>query len=245
MLVRPVLIAACALTVAACGHHNAPDLAATQPRGATVAFESIDGPPPGQFQTLVRNLNEEAQARRLAVMSRASASAYRVRGYLAAKVDKNNKGRTTISWVWDVFDRDQNRAFRIEGAEHAEGRHHAWAAADDAMLGRIARDSMDKLAGFLTSPDAAPTPAPAVAQTVFTLPDDTSPEASGIYRIFRPHADPLPASPADSGGVPNDIAGDVPLPPQRPDSSAALVPARLAPGKLAPTEKVAMAAAAQ
>ena len=238
MLVRPVLIAACVLTIAACGHHNASNLAATQPRGATVAFESIDGPPHGQFQTLVRNLNEEAQARRLAVMSRESTSAYRVRGYLAAKVDKRNKGRTTISWVWDVFDRDQNRAFRVEGAEHVEGPRHAWAAADDAMLGRIARDSMDKLAGFLTSPDAAPNAPAAVAQTAFTLPDDDSPEASGIYRIFRAQADPLPAGPADAGAVPNDIAGDVPLPPQRPDSSATLVPA-----KLVPAEKVAMGAA--
>ncbi len=82
-------------------------------------------------------LNNEAQTRRLAVMSRESPSAYRVRGYLAAKVAKR---QTTISWVWDVFDGDDRRALRIAGEETAKGpaARDAWAAADDAMLRRIA-----------------------------------------------------------------------------------------------------------
>src|ERR1019366_5737395 len=100
----------------------------------------------------------EAQTRRLAVISRESPSAYRVRGYLAAKVTKR---QTTISWVWDVFDRDDRRALRISGEETANsrtlGRHRdAWTAADDAMLRRIAHTSMEQLAAFLTSPEAGP-----------------------------------------------------------------------------------------
>ena len=115
----------------------AADASAGQPRGATVAFESIDGPPPGQFHKLVHDLNDEAQTRRLAVISRESPSAYRVRGYLAAKVVQK---QTTISWVWDVFDQDDHRALRITGEETAKGRHRdAWAAADDDMLRRIAQ----------------------------------------------------------------------------------------------------------
>ncbi len=104
----------------ACNQDGRPGVSAAQPRGATVAFESIDGPPPGQFQKLVQNLNDEAQTRRLAVISRESPSAYRVRGYLAAKVVK---GQTTIAWVWDVFDGDEHRAMRISGEETAKGRH--------------------------------------------------------------------------------------------------------------------------
>ena len=105
---------------------------AAEPRGASVAFDTIDGPPPGQFRKLVQDLNSEAQSRRLAVMSRESPSAYRVRGYIAAK---QANGHTTISWVWDVFDRDQHRALRINGEETVKGKHRdAWAAADDAML---------------------------------------------------------------------------------------------------------------
>ena len=156
---RHVLVAACCATaLAACDPDNRPGTLAGLPRGATVAFESIDGLPPGQFRELVEALNNEAQTRRLAVMSRESPSAYRVRGYLAAKVAKRE---TTISWVWDVFDGDDRRALRIAGEETAKsgrsGRHRdAWSAADDAMLRRIAGSSMDQLATFLTSPEVAP-----------------------------------------------------------------------------------------
>ncbi|MEP7031888.1 MAG: hypothetical protein ABI830_13215, partial [Pseudolabrys sp.] len=94
---RLCLVLAAALTLGGCMHDGQPDMA-SQPRGATVAFDSIDGLPPGQFKTLVQNLNDEAQHRRLSVMSRESPAAYRVRGYIAAKVVK---GQTTISWVWD------------------------------------------------------------------------------------------------------------------------------------------------
>jgi hypothetical protein len=152
---RPGLVAAtaCTLALAAC-NQNGPTVTAGQPRGATVAFESIDGPPPRQFQTLVKDLNEQAQTRRLAVISREQSSAYRVRGYLAAKVIKDH---TTISWVWDVFDGEERRALRISGEETAKGRHReAWSAADDAMMQRIARASMEQLAAFLPSPEVAP-----------------------------------------------------------------------------------------
>jgi hypothetical protein len=76
-----------ALALAGCN----PDGRALSPaRGATVAFDSLDGLPPGQFQKLVQNLNEEAQVRRLAVISREQSSAYRVRGYLAVKEASND-----------------------------------------------------------------------------------------------------------------------------------------------------------
>ena len=144
------LAVACALALTGCTIDERPNLSAAQPRGATVAFESIDGPPAVQFAVLVRSLNDEAQTRHLAVISRESPSAYRVRGYLAAKVVKD---RTAITWVWDVFDGNEHRALRIAGEEIANGRHRdAWSAADDAMLKRIARTSMEQLAVFLTSP---------------------------------------------------------------------------------------------
>jgi hypothetical protein len=212
-----LLAAVCLMTLVACNQEERPATLAGQPRGATVAFESIDGPPPGQFHQLVRDLNDEAQTRRLAVMSRESPSAYRVRGYLAAKVEHK---RTTISWVWDVFYQDDHRALRITGEETAKGKHHdAWAAADDDMLQRIAHSSMDQLAAFLTSPEVAPS-TPDVAETA-SVPQlmlagmhDFSPEAAGIFRIFRHNGDPVPSEgeePADA-----DNADPVPLPRSRP-----------------------------
>jgi hypothetical protein len=218
---RLSLTVACALALTGCSIEGRPDASVAQPRGATVAFESIDGPPPGQFQQLVQDLNNEAQSRRLAVLSRESSSAYRVRGYLAAKA---LKGQTTISWVWDVFDRDQRRALRIEGEETASGRHgDAWAAADSAMLGRIANSSMTQLATFLTSPEISPgePDAPAEPQLVLASTRDSSPEAAGIFRIFQSHADPVPEMAAEGAATVEPVAGRVPLPRRRPALTSA------------------------
>ncbi len=222
----PLLAAVGVLTLAGCGLDGQPSVNAAQPRGASVAFESIDGPPTAQFNKLVQDLNEEAQARRLAVISRDKPSAYRVRGYIAAKVVKNH---TTVSWVWDVFDQNEHRALRITGEETTKGRHRGWTAADDAMLKRIATSSMVQLAAFLTSPEVAPN-APfhaAPPQIALMGWHDTSPEAAGIFRIFNAQADPAAAEteqaaePADAETRPT-IAGPVPLPRSRPPVAAAV-----------------------
>jgi hypothetical protein len=189
-----LLTIVCALALAGCNPDNQ-GLSAAQPRGATVAFDSLDGLPPGQFQKLVGNLNEEAQSRRLAVISREQTSAYRVRGYLAVKVTKR---QTTVAWVWDVFDRNEQRVLRISGEETAKVRNRdAWAAADDAMLRRIAGTSMEQLAAFLTAPEVAPGTAPSLAepQVAMAAPAESSPEAAGIFRASRP--DPIQPSATD------------------------------------------------
>ena len=108
-----LLTVVCALALAGC-NPDKQGLSAAQPRGATVAFDSLDGLPPGLFQKMVGDLNEEAQSRRLAVISREQPSAYRVRGYLAVKVGKR---QTTVAWVWDVFDQSEQRVLRISGEE--------------------------------------------------------------------------------------------------------------------------------
>jgi hypothetical protein len=154
---RAAAVLAAALALAGCNTDGQPVASAAAPRGATIAFESIDGPPPDVFRKLVQNLNDEAQSRHLAVISREGEAVYRVRGYLAAHT---LRGHTTVSWLWDVYD-GQNRALRIGGDEAARGKtRDAWAAADDAMIARIAQTSMTRLAAFLTAPEAA---APAVA----------------------------------------------------------------------------------
>src|SRR5690242_7359631 len=77
---RPITMlaaAACAIALAGC-QQDQQMVSTAQPRGATVAFESIDGPPPAQFHELVQSLNDEAHSRQLAVISRDKPSAYRV-----------------------------------------------------------------------------------------------------------------------------------------------------------------------
>src|SRR3954468_11223178 len=138
--------------------------------GATVAFESIDGPPPPVFDRMVNLLDSESKLRDLAIVSRESGASYRIRGYLAAQV---SRGRTTVAWVWDVYDRDQQRALRLSGEEPAgKSGRDAWAGADDVVLRRIAQAGLTGLAGMINGttmpevPAASPPPrgrGPAVA----------------------------------------------------------------------------------
>ena len=72
---------------------------AMAPSGPTIAFESIDGPPPQVFDRMVSVLDSESKLRNLSIVSREDQAAYRVRSYLAAQV---SHGRTTIAWVWDA-----------------------------------------------------------------------------------------------------------------------------------------------
>ena len=152
---------ALALAIGGCANTPAPAPMASvaSTGGASIAFESIDGPPVAVFQNLVTTLSAEAQARQVQVVSRTGSPAYRVRGYLAAIVVG---GKSHISWVWDVYGADKQRVLRIAG-EEATGRpgSNAWAAADEQMVRRIARTSMDKLAAFLASPSAPPAVEPA------------------------------------------------------------------------------------
>jgi hypothetical protein len=127
--------------------------------GPTIAFESIDGPPPQVFDRMVNLLDSEARLRNLAVVSRKDSAAFRVRSYLAAQV---RGGQTSIAWVWDVYDRDQNRALRLSGEEQAgKGGRDAWATADDLVLRRIAQAGLTGLNGMIngTTPGEQP-PAP-------------------------------------------------------------------------------------
>jgi hypothetical protein len=125
--------------------------------GATVAFESIDGPPPQVFDRMVNLLDSESKLRNVAIVSREGSAAYRIRSYLAAQV---SRGRTTIAWVWDVYDRDQQRAIRLSGEEPAgKAGRDAWAAADDVVLRRIAQAGLTGLSGMINGTVAPDVPA--------------------------------------------------------------------------------------
>ncbi len=146
-------VAALALGLAGCASDAAPMMMQAQLRGPSIAIESIDGPPLPIFQKLVADLSAEAEQRQILVVSRAGQPAYRVRGYLAALM---SHGKTHIGWVWDVYDAQKHRAFRIAGEEVFSGKSaDAWALLDDEMLSRIARTSMDRLVVFLAAPDTA------------------------------------------------------------------------------------------
>jgi hypothetical protein len=145
---------ACAL--GGCASGGAGNSFAMAGSGATVAFESIDGPPPQVFDRMVDVLDSESKLRNLSIVSREGAASFRVRSYLAAQV---NHGRATIAWVWDVYDRDQQRTLRLSGEEPAgKAGRDPWTAADDLVLRKIAQAGLSGLSAMIngTAPADAP-----------------------------------------------------------------------------------------
>jgi hypothetical protein len=184
-----LLMVACGLGGCAGGGSasNAFAMAGGPSSGSTVAFESVDGPPPQIFERMVNVLDSESKLRNLSIVSREGSASYRVRSYLSAQV---SRGRTTIAWVWDVYDRDQQRALRLSGEEPAgKAGRDAWTAADDLVLRKIAQAGLSGLSAMINGsapPDAAPAAAPdkrgpAVASAEGLPPavDESSPSALG------------------------------------------------------------------
>jgi hypothetical protein len=197
-----MLLAVAAFAASAAGCSSLPSsngrlsLASAVSPGSTVAFESIDGPPPDVFRRLVADLNAEAGTRKIAVVSRESAATYRVRGYVSALVERD---KTTFAWVWDIYDADKRRALRISGEEPAAAgkRRDAWAAADEQVLRRMARNGMDQMSGFLNSSEPLPVIAPEPNFITLVSGRDDTPEGAGIVRLPNSQDQPTAEAPAD------------------------------------------------
>src|SRR5262245_46366466 len=179
-LAAMLLAASCALGGCAGGGAASNSYAMAPPSGgsgATVAFESIDGPPPQVFDRMVGVLDSESKLRSLSVVSREGAAAYRVRSYLSAQVVH---GKTMIAWVWDIYDADQQRALRLSGEEPAaKAGRDPWTAADDLVLRKIAQAGFSGLSNMINgTPPDSPTTAPGLRGPVVAsaLPGAPAPE---------------------------------------------------------------------
>lgn len=172
-----------ALAVSGCASGNQPSLAFASTGGSTVAFESVDGPPPLVFERLVRLIDAESQTRSLNVVSREAPAAYRVRTYLSAQI---RRGKTVIAWVWDVYDRNQERAVRLSGEEPAgKAGRDAWSAADDAMLRRIAQTGLNGLSAAINgSAPLQPAPGESRGPAVASVRDPGG--SAGFSLAFAP-----------------------------------------------------------
>ncbi|WP_375305750.1 hypothetical protein WI560_27805 [Bradyrhizobium sp. A11] len=167
------------------GAANSYAMAPSTGSGATVAFESIDGPPPQVFDRMVGVLDSESKLRSLSVVSREGSAAYRVRSYLSAQIVR---GKTVIAWVWDVYDANQQRALRLSGEEptSVKAGRDAWAAADDLVLRKIAQAGFSGLSNMINgtpdTPSAAPgLRGPAVASVIPEAPTSDMPSSALGY----------------------------------------------------------------
>jgi hypothetical protein len=186
MIAAALLVVSCALGGCAGGGAASGSyaMATSAGGGATVAFESIDGPPPQVFDRMVSVLDSESKLRNLSIVSREGGASYRVRSYLSAQVVR---GKTMIAWVWDVYDNNQQRALRLSGEEPAgKAGRDAWAAADDLVLRKIAQAGLSGLSGMINgTPDAAPAPAPERRGPAVASADEIMPaqDAAGVTAL--------------------------------------------------------------
>ena len=177
-----LLGAACALAgCAGGGAAGSNSYAMAGSGGPTVAFELIDGPPPQVFDRMVNVLDSELKLRNLSIVSREGGASYRVRSYLSAQIVR---GRTMISWVWDVYDGNQQRALRLSGDEPAgKAGRDAWAAADDLILRKIAQTGLSGLSSMINggpADDTAPAPTPSRRGPAVANAEPVEPESGGF-----------------------------------------------------------------
>jgi len=132
---------------------------------------------------MVDVLDSESKLRNLQIVSREGSASYRVRSYLS---DQVSHGRTTVAWVWDVYDQNQQRALRLSGEEPGgKAGRDPWSAADDLVLRKIAQAGFSGLTTMIngTAPlNAAPErrgPAMASAEGLAPAPDESSLSALG------------------------------------------------------------------
>lgn len=184
VIAAAAMLLACALGGCAGGGaaSNSYAMAPTGGSGATIAFESIDGPPPAVFDRMVGVLDSESKLRSLSIVSREGTAAYRVRSYLSAQVVR---GKTVIAWVWDVYDASQQRALRLSGEEPGgKAGRDPWSAADDMVLRKIAQAGFSGLSNMIngTSPDTLPgLRGPAVASAIAPWPAGGMPASALGY----------------------------------------------------------------
>jgi hypothetical protein len=173
-----LVISLAGLAAAGCNINGEPLGPLAAGRTASIAIESIEGPPPALTRKLAATLGEEAEARQLVVVPREETAQYRVRGYISTRVERD---KTTISWVWDIYGADKRRALRITGEEPSESnvrntsKRDDWAAVDDRALRRIARSGVDRILVYLNSAEAEPLiPIPSLIPTNASVPLTTN-----------------------------------------------------------------------
>ena len=120
---------------AGCRHRRTRRRASPAPprSGSTIAFESIDGPPPEVFDRLVDKPQRRGAARGRSPWCRATGAAtYRVRGYLAAQSSSATRPRSPGSGTSTTPTSAGRCASPARSRGAGSRRRDAWAAADEA-----------------------------------------------------------------------------------------------------------------
>ena len=113
-------------------------------------FDPIVGATVDVATPLTERLAQRARARGIRLAGNTDPSTTHVlKGYFSTLTEG---GRTTVIYVWDVYDPSGNRLHRINGQQKAPaGGGEGWAAVSPATMQTIADSTIDQLASWLGS----------------------------------------------------------------------------------------------
>ena len=150
---RAAAAGALALGLAACqsGRGGGLFAASGSPAGKPIAVESIEGVPATVRTALSDELASAATSRRVELVGSSAEARYRVRGYLSTETTAD--GGSQLAFVWDVFDAQKRRTNRVTGTSPMQTA--SLEGLDKEALRKLAAESMDGLATFLSASAAA------------------------------------------------------------------------------------------
>lgn len=168
---------AAALLLSGCNQQASPQISAGSsdsaqiapsgysPRPATFAVTSVQGAPSPFQNQFMAYFDADAAKQDVALTDFAGAH-YLAKGYLSASLVD---GGARVTYVWDIYDRDNHRAQRLDDEIAIAGAaDDPWRLVGSEALAALAARSAGNLAAFLSNtPEAlaaAPKPAPAAAQ---------------------------------------------------------------------------------
>lgn len=150
----PVLGSIVALALAGCQETTTAARPRVDAPGVPVSVQSISGAPDQVTTAFAGLLGEAAAERKMEIVPSDKPARFRVRGYLTAQPTAD--GQTALAFVWDVYDERKKRAQRVQGESIGRGgsRGDPWAGVNQTIVAKAASDSMDAIAGFLTTAPA-------------------------------------------------------------------------------------------
>ena len=122
----------------------ATQLAAT----ATIRIDPVVGAPANAVQAMSQRIASRSDERGIGLVPPGSPGAtHDMKGYFSAITES---GRTTVIFVWDVFDTSGNRLHRIQGRETSAGTGpDGWSSVSPGMMESIGIRTVDELAQWL------------------------------------------------------------------------------------------------
>ena len=168
----------------------------TAPQTAKIAIAPVIGAPDTVARQLQTQLASAMESQRISVAKAPTEAAeYTVRGYV---VSARERGRTKVSYIWDVTDPAGKRVNRITGEEVLSGAasKDPWAAVTPQVVDTISSKTAGSLATWLPTQSAvasgsAATPTASVAGT-------PPPNASSVVAVQSSSPPPPSASAAPS-----------------------------------------------